>query len=241
VKPIATTDHKQSGGSVPNDDDDLAIMPFTFPEQDLRSLHGHGIYCPSQWGMPYVPLRYLFNNSDGVLYLVNYNHILTCAGSQTSRLLSNFAGICQVLMNVSTNEDADALEQAIGLGLITRLLDMPSLAGLHTRLTYIEELHDYLRRHIAATETITGNMTYTAIHTFVRGLREELLRRREVWKAELRTRCPVTPEQLVAVVWHPRHVFRHLEAAAGDDAAEEFLMRGWTYESVGRGGVAAPQ
>jgi hypothetical protein len=208
----------------------------SFPEQDLHHLHGRGIYCPSQWGMPYFPIRYFCGHRDGDMYITTYDRLLTCAGSQTSRRLSNFAGVCQNLMTAGNDiETADDLHQAIGLGLITRLLDMPSLAGLHTRLTYIEELHDYLFRHIHAMETITGTMTYTAVNDFVRHLRKELLRRREAWKAELRARCPTNTEELAAIVWHPRHVARHLEAAAGDDAAEEFLMRGWTIESVGRG------
>jgi hypothetical protein len=176
------------------------------------------------------------------MYIATYNHLLTCAGSHTTRRLSNFAGVCQTLMAAGNDlGTADNLHQAIGFGLITRLLDMPSLAGLHTRLTYIEELHNYLIRHIHAKETVTGHMTYTAVYDFVRELRAELLRRREAWKADLRARCPTNTEELTAIVWHPRHLVRHLEAAAGDDTAEEFLMRGWTIESVGRGGQPALQ
>lgn len=206
----------------------------TFPDQDLRPLHGRGVYCPSQWGMPYVPLRYFCGHRDAAMYISTYDHLLTSAGSQITRRLSNFAGVCQTLMAAALSIDtAEDLHQAIGFGLITRLLDMPSLAGLHTRLTYIDELHDYLLRHIGATETVTGNMTYAVVYDFVREVRGELLRRRDAWKAALRARCPTTAQQLVAIVWHPRHVARHLEAAAGDEVAEEFLMNGWA--------VAAPQ
>ena len=214
----------------------------TFPEQDLRFLHGRGVYCPSQWGMPHTHLGYFCGHRDTAMYIATYNHLLTCAGSHTTRRLSNFAGVCQTLMAAGNDlGTADNLHQAIGFGLITRLLDMPSLAGLHTRLTYIEELHNYLIRHIHAKETVTGHMTYTAVYDFVRELRAELLRRREAWKADLRARCPTNTEELTAIVWHPRHLVRHLEAAAGDDTAEEFLMRGWTIESVGRGGQPALQ
>jgi hypothetical protein len=214
----------------------------TFPEQDLRSLHGRGVYCPSQWRMPHTHLGYFCGHRDTAMYIATYDHLLTCAGSRDNRRLSNFAGVCQTLMAAGNDlGTADNLHQAIGHGLITRLLDMPSLAGLHTRLTYITELHDYLIRHIHATENVTGNMTYTAVYDFVRELRATLLRRREVWKADLRARNPVTLEELTAIVWHPRHVARHLEAAAGDDAAEEFLMRGWVVEGVGRGGAAVLQ
>jgi hypothetical protein len=188
--------------------------------------------------MPYVPIRYFCGHRDGATHIATYDHLLTSAGSRAPRRLSNFAGICQTIMaagNIST--DHDDLHQAIGCGLINRLLDMPSLAGLHHHLTYIQELHDYLCRHIHATESVTGNMTYTAVTDFVRELRTELLRRREAWLAELRARCPVTREQLTAIVWHPRHVARHLDAAADDDAAEERLMNGWIHEGVG----AAPQ
>jgi hypothetical protein len=214
----------------------------TFPEQDLRFLHGRGVYCPSQWGMPYTHLGYFCGHRDTAMYIATYDHILTCAGSHTTRRLSNFAGVCQTLMAAGNDlGTADNLHQAIGFGLITRLLDMPSLAGLHTRLTYIEELHNYLIRHIHAKESVTGSMTYTAVYDFVRELRAELLRRREAWKADIRARCPVNLEELTAIVWHPRHVARHLEAAAGDDTAEEFFMRGWAIESVGRGGAVAVQ
>jgi hypothetical protein len=171
------------------------------------------------------------------MYIATYDHLLTCAGSRDNRRLSNFAGVCQTLMAAGNDlGTADNLHHAIGIGLITRLLDMPSLAGLHARLTYIEELHDYLIRHIQATETVTGNTTYTAVYDFVHELHAELLRRREAWKADICARCPTNTEELTAIVWHPRHMARHLEATAGDDAAEEFLMRGWTIESVGRGG-----
>ena len=216
----------------------------TFPDQDLRSLHGRGVYCPSQWGMPFTPLRYFCGHRDSAMYIATYDHLLTSAGSRIARRLSNFAGICQTIMAAGNDlGTSDNLHQAIGLGLITRLLDMQSMAGLHTRLTYIQELHDYLIRHIHATETVTGNMTYTAGYDVVRELRTELLRRRDAWKASIRGRCPATPQQLAAIVWHPRNVARHLEAAGGDDAAEEFLMRGWAIESVGRGGGGsiAPQ
>jgi hypothetical protein len=211
----------------------------TFPEQDLSHLHGRGVYCPSQWGMPFTPLRY-FCGRDSAMYITTYDRLLTCAGSQIPRRLSNFAGVCQTIMAAGNDlGTADDLHQAIGLGLITRLLDMHSLTGLHTRLTYIDELHGYLNRHIAATEAVTGEMTYAAVSDFVLALHKELLRRRDAWKAALRARCPTNAEQLAAVVWHPRHVARHLEAAAGDDAAEEFLMGGWIHEGVGRGSAAA--
>lgn len=218
----------------------------TFPEQELRPLHGRGIYCPSQWRMPHTHLGYFCGHRDTAMYIATYDHLLTCAGSRDNRRLSNFAGVCQTLMAAGNDlGTADNLHQAIGHGLITRLLDMPSLTGLHTRLTYITELHDYLLRHIQATETVTGNTAYTAVYDFVRELHAELLRRHEAWKADIRARCPVQLEELTAAVWHPRRMSRLLEAAAGDADAEERILdgwaNGWTVESVGRGAVAAPQ
>jgi hypothetical protein len=146
----------------------------TFPVQDLTALNGRGVYCPSQWGMPYVPLRYFCGHRDGATYIATYDHLLTSAGSHPARRLSNFAGICQTIMAADTT---DNLQQAIGCELINRLLDMPSMAGLHHHPTYIHELHDYLKRHVEAIATVTGVQTPIAVSAFIDALHTELLRR----------------------------------------------------------------
>ena len=210
----------------------------TFPEQDLRSLHGHGIYCPSQWGMPYTPLRYFYGHGhSAAAYIATYDHLLTCAGNQPSRRLSNFAGVCQMILTELSG--LDDLATAMRRGLIGCLLDMPALEGLHTRLTYITELCDYLRRHLRAWETSSRLLGGGQKHAFVDELQAELLRRRETWKEDIRARCPIDLEELTAAIWHPRRVSRLLETAAGDADAEERILEGWTnawtIESVGRG------
>lgn len=139
------------------------------PEQNLTTLRASGVYYPGQWGAPYVPLRYFEDDKNATMYVAMYNQFLS-AGAP-SRLLSNFAGICQVLMADMT------ADQALDHSLITRLLDMPTLARLHTQLTYITELCDYLRRHLQAKEIVTGATNAAQTH-FVDALETELLRRR---------------------------------------------------------------
>jgi hypothetical protein len=126
--------------------------------------------------MPYVPLRYFCGHRDGATYIATYDHLLTSAGSHSARRLSNFAGVCQTIMAADTT---DNLQQAVGCGLITRLLDMPSMAGLHHHLTYIHELHDYLKRHVEAHQTVTSVQTPIAVSEFIDALHMELLRRSE--------------------------------------------------------------
>jgi hypothetical protein len=124
--------------------------------------------------MPYVPLRYFCGHRDGATHIAIYDHLLTSAGSHTTRRLSNFAGVCQTIMAA---DKADDLHQAIGFGLINRLLDMPSMTGLHLNPTYIQELHDYLKRHVEAIATVTSVQTPIAVSDFIDALHTELLRR----------------------------------------------------------------
>lgn len=202
-------------------------------EQDLTRLHGRGVYYPGEWRVDSIcPTNFLDNtNPDAAAYIAFCDQLL--ASSRRTRLLSNFAGICQTFMTANKFNVAYSLETDIHCEFIRRLLDIPSMTGLHVRLTYITELCDYLRRHLAANEALTGEQTFAAQALFVDALQEELQRRHDAWVAEIRARCPVTREQLTAIVWHPRRVAHHLAAADGDEAAEAHLFSGWCHESVG--------
>lgn len=207
-------------------------------EQSLTKLHGRGVYYPGDWGLAsFCPYKFVdADNPDGAAYLAFCDQLL--ATSHKTRVLTNFAGICQTFFTVSTPDTADALEAGIRSGFIQRLLDIPSIAGLHTRQLYITELCEYLTRHLWTKALLTGEQPYAVQELFVQTLVNELLCRRESWKAEVKARCPVTAEQLTEIVWHPRRVARHLAAVDGDEAAETHFFNAWTHESVGCGAGA---
>lgn len=212
---------------------------MTFPNQDLTALTGRNPFLQplEQW-----PLRNNLTLSlmarGAAVDIDTLDAWIGIANEEDQRLRAFAFVLMQLLVEGDSLQGADRLTRLLDRGtILPALLDTPILSGLHERLDYIEVIATWGRRWLTAWEQWTGEMTYAAQHDLVAAVRTELLRRREAWKARLRTRLErrgITREILTAIVWHPRNVERWLLAAGGDAVAEDRIHAGFEVEGVGR-------